>query len=178
MQLRNNINTSKNVSSHFYNMCLTEGEDGAKAKAIFVAIDENFIKDKLPYENCVSLSVDNTSTMVGKNNSVASRFKQKNPEIFISGCPCHLAHIAASHANDGFSEALRLNVENVCIDLFYWFGKSSKRKGKLREYFDFCDQEYVGILKHFSIHWLSLEKCMERILKKLPSLKSYFLSED
>ncbi len=36
----------------------------------------------------------------------------------------------------------------------------------------------MGILKHISIRWLSLEKCMERILKKLPSLKSYFLSED
>lgn len=172
------INSAKKVSIHFYNMCLTEGEDGAKAKAIFEAIDENFTKDKLPYENCVSLSVDNTSTMVGKNNSVASRFKQKNPEIFISGCPCHLAHIAASHANDAFSEILGLNVENLCIDLYYWFDKSSKRKGKLKEYFDFCDQEYMGVLKHISVRWLSLQQCMERILKKLPSLKSYFLSEE
>ena len=112
------INTSKNVSSHFYSICLTEGEDGAKAKAIVEAIDENFTKDKCPYENYVSLIADNTSSMVGNNNSVASWFIQKNPDIFISGCPCHLAHIAASHANDAFSEVLGLNVENVCIDLY------------------------------------------------------------
>ena len=63
------------------------------------------------------------------------------------------------------------------IDCFYWFDKSSKRKGKLLEYFEFCNQEYQAVLKHLSVRWLSLQRCMERILKKYPSLKSYFLSE-
>ena len=45
------------------------------------------------------------------------------------------------------------------------------------EYFDFCDQEYQAVLKHLSVRWLSLEKCAVRVLKKFPSLKSYFLSE-
>ena len=36
----------------------------------------------------------------------------------------------------------------------------------------------MGLLKYISICWLSLKKCMERIFKKLPSLKSYFLSEN
>ena len=65
--------------------------------------------------------------MVGKRNSLASRFKEKNSEIFISDCPCHLAHIVASHANNEvFNEVLGLNVKNVCIDIFYWFDNSSK----------------------------------------------------
>ena len=102
---------------------------------------------------------------------------QDNAKFFISGCPCHLVHIVASHANDAFSEVLGLNVESLCIDIFYWFDKSSKRKGKLNEYFQFCDQGYQSVLKHVSVHWLSLEKCMNRILKKFESLKSYFLSE-
>ena len=115
--------------------------------------------------------------MVGKQNSVASRFLQKNPNIFIGGCPCHLGHITASHANDAFSTAISTNVEDVCVDCFYWFDKSTKRKGKLAEYFECCDQEYQSVLKHLSAHWLSLERCVGRILKKYSSLKSYFLSE-
>ena len=35
-----------------------------------------------------------------------------------------------------------VSIENLCIDLFYCFDKSSKRKGKLAEYFEFCDQDY------------------------------------
>ena len=54
-------------------------------------------------------------------------------------------------------------------------GKSSKRKEKLIEYFEFCNQEYQ---KHVSCLWLSLERFIEGALKKIPSLKSYFLSEN
>ena len=88
---------------------------------------------------------------------MASRCIGKNPDIFISGCPCHLAYISAMKANNAFSDDVGLNVEDILIDLYYWFDKSSKRKGKLSEYFDFCDQDYQQVLKHVSIRWLSLE---------------------
>ena len=71
---------------------------------------------------------------LGKGTLLVSRFKDNHS--------CHLAHIAASHANDAFSEVLGLSVENLCIDIFCWFDKSSKQKGKLNEYSQFCDQEY------------------------------------
>ena len=132
----------------------------------------------MPWINSVSLSVDNTNAMIGSHNSIASRCKNMNPNIFICGCPCHLAHLAATQANDSFTEFVGINVEDFLIDLFYWFDKSSKQKGKLTEYFEFCDQEYQKILKHVSCRWLSLERCIERALKKFPSLKAYFLSEN
>ena len=94
---------------------------------------------------------------------VASRFKDKSSEIFISGCPCHLVHIVTSHANDAFSEVLGLNVENLWIDIFYWFDKSSKRKGKLNEYAQFSDQEYQSVLEHVSV----FRKVYEQNLKKI-----------
>ena len=108
---------------------------------------------------------------------ISHGFSKTNPSIFIAGCPCHLAHLVASEANDAFTELSGINIENIMIDLFYWFAKSSKRKGKLSEYFEFCDQEYQKVLKHISVRWLSLERCVDRVLKKLPSLKSYFQSE-
>ena len=79
-------------------MCCTEREDGAKTKVIFEAIDVKFSADGMPYENCIELSVDNASTMIGVNNSVASRFKNKNQNIFIGGYPCHLGYIADIHS--------------------------------------------------------------------------------
>ena len=96
-------------------MCCTEGKDEAKAKAMFEAIDEKFSADWIPYENCIALNVDNAITLVGISNSVASRFKTKNQNIFIGGCPCHLAHIAANHANDSFSDVLGFNFKNLAL---------------------------------------------------------------
>ena len=85
----------------------------------------SFEADEIPWNNCASLSVDNTSAMVGKQNSVASIFLQKNPNIFIGGCPCHLAHITASHVNDAFSNALSTNVEDVYV-VFIGLTKAQK----------------------------------------------------
>ena len=169
-------NRPKTITCHFFDMCLTSGVDCAKAAVIFSSIKKKFQIYEIPWENCISLSVDNTNSMIGKRNSVASRFLEKN-NIFIGGCHCHFAHLAASKAHDVFCDYIALNVENVMIDLYYWFDKSAKRKGKLREYFEFCNHEYQGILKHLSVRWLSLEKCISRAIVKYTSLKAYFSSE-
>ena len=68
-------------------------------------------------------------------------------------------------------------MEDVCVDCFYWFDKSTKRKGMLVDYYEIYDQDYQSVLKHISVRWLSLKKCSGRILKKYSGLKSYFLSE-
>ena len=94
---------------------------------------------------------------------------KKNESCFIGGCPCHLAHIAANNANDAFSQHTGRNVEDVVVNLFYWFDKISKRKGKLKEYHDFCNQEYREALKNLSVRWLLLEKCVN----KQCSIKAY-----
>ena len=118
------------------------------------------------------------NSMVGAHNSLASHFKAKNPETYVLGCPCHLAHIAASRAHDEFAKIIGISAEELLIDQYYWFDKSTKRKGILLEYMQFCNQEYGKILKHSSTRWLSLERCVQRTLEKYTGLKSYFLSED
>ena len=42
---------------------------------------------------------------------------------------------------------------------------------------NFCNQDYLAVLKHLSVRWLSLERCIERANGRFESLKSYFLSE-
>ena len=84
-------------------MCLTEGEDAAKASTIFSVIEERSVADDMPWNNYVSLSVDNTNAMTDIRNSAASRSLRRGNEICIAEIPCRLAHIEAGHANDGFS---------------------------------------------------------------------------
>ncbi len=159
-------------------MCITSGRDASKAETLFRVIETKMEEDQIAWSQAVSLSVDNTNSMIGAHNSFASRCKAQNADIYVQGCPCHLAHIAASNANDAFVEISGINVEDLLIDLYYWFEKRTKRKGVLVEYMEFCDQDYMKVLKHSSTRWLSLERCVERCLKKYAGLKSYFLSED
>ena len=77
-----------------------------------------------------------------------------------------------------FTKVSGFDVEDFCIDLYFFFGEGSKRKNVLMEYTQFCNQEYGKILKHLNVRWLSLELVAERLLKQYASLKSYFLSEE
>ena len=48
------------------------------------------------------LGLDNTNANIGDHNSIKSRALEKNPEIVISGCPCHILHIASAKAPEAF----------------------------------------------------------------------------
>ena len=126
---------------------------------------------------CTSVGVDNTSVNIGVRDSLKTRVLGCNPAIYFNGCPCHILHNAAQKSGDSFRECCGFDIEEFAIDLYYWFGKSTKRKNGLRSYCTFCNQEYRAIVKHVSTRWLSLEIAVQRSLKQLPSLTSYFKSE-
>ena len=69
------------------------------------------------------------------------------------------------------------NVEEMVVDLYYWFDKSTKRKASLAGYCSFCDTSYREIVKHVNTRWLSLGRAIERVLQQYEALKSYFKSQ-
>ena len=76
--------------------------------------------------------------MIGKTNSIVSRFLERNENIFIAGSSCHLAHIAASNSHDAFCEYIAINVQDEMVDLFYWFDKSTKERENLKNILNFA----------------------------------------
>lgn len=76
------INRSQTVTGHFYDMCVTSGVDREKAANISDVTDQKFTKDEMPWLNAISLSVDNTNVMIGRNNSITSHRKTKKPKHF------------------------------------------------------------------------------------------------
>ena len=109
------INRAKPITSHFYHMCVTSGRDASKAATLFGVVQEKLEADEIPWTQVISLSVDNTNSLVGAHNSLASRLKAKNPETYVLGCPCHLAHIAASGAHDEFANIIGISAEELLI---------------------------------------------------------------
>ena len=122
--------------------------------------------------------MDNTSVNVGRKNSIMTKVQAVSPSVFVNGCACHIIHNTAIKAASAFETVTGFNVEDICIDIYYWFDKSTKRKQALKEFCEFCDLTYVEMVKHVSTRWLSLEKAVSRILQKYEGLKSYFLSNE
>ncbi|XP_066912218.1 uncharacterized protein, partial [Clytia hemisphaerica] len=166
------VNEGK-VVSRLLDMCVTKKSD---AETLFNNIAEVLLADQLSWDNCVAISLDNTSVNVGKNNSIMTRVLDKNENIFVNGCPCHIIHNTASKGAEAFSNETDFDVEDFLVDLYYYFDKSSKRKVNLEDYCIFCDKDYQEIVKYVSTRWLSLERAVTRTLKMYKALKSYFLS--
>lgn len=89
------------------------------------------------------------------------------------GCACHLMHLAASKA----AKCVPVNVEDPLIDIYYYLEKSSKRKQSFKEMQIKYEVPMKKILKHVSTRWLSLGKCLERLIEQYPALIAFFEAE-
>ena len=116
---------------------------------------------------------DTTNVMKGARSGVQCLIKNKCPHVLDVGCICHLADLKIKSG----IKSLQVNIDQLFIDVFYYFFHSSKRKQ------EFCDlwcslftSELQTILKHSPTRWLSLLRCVGRFIAQFDSLKSYFLS--
>lgn len=157
-------------------MCKTTGTTSATAERSFTKMDQILSSCMVSWTSCVGFDVDNASVNTCKHNSIRTRVLRANPNMYFLGCPCHLGHNTASTAADCLSRTTGFDVEEMAVDLYYWFDKSMKRKSTLEDYCVFCDVTYTAVLKHVSTRWLSLATAVERTLKLYESLRSYFLS--
>ena len=133
-------------------------------------------ENEIPWINCVGFGVDNPSVSIGKYNSIKTRVLEKNPKYTSWGV--HVIFFTTLHvpAHARFRVATGLDVDDFCIDCYYFFENSSKRKGVLTEFCEFVDVEYREILKHINVWW-NLERAVGGILSQYEPLNSYFLSE-
>ena len=138
----------KKVDTRFLDMCTTSGVNAVTARAIFDKMNSVILSHNISWDKCVGLGVDKASVNIGKHNSIMTRVHSINSDVYFMGCPCHIAHNTANAAADAFRREIGFDVEEVVVDLFYWF--STKRKSLLEEYCCFCDVNYKKIIKHIS----------------------------
>ncbi|CAH1995848.1 unnamed protein product [Acanthoscelides obtectus] len=81
--------------------------------------------------------------MMGANNSLASRLKEKCPNLFLMKCICHSFHLCASYA----CEKLPNDVEQLAKDVYNFFSNSSKRIDQYKEF-----QEFANVFPYKILH--------------------------
>ena len=47
------------------------------------------------WQNCASVTINNTSANIGMQNSPKTKIIVLNDSIYFSGCPCHMIHNVA-----------------------------------------------------------------------------------
>ena len=91
------------VHTQFLDMCMSSD---ATAKGIFSKMQEVQDRYELPWNNCVGISLDNTSVNMGRHNSIRTRVTRVNPAVYILGCPCHIVHNIENKADEAFEPGI------------------------------------------------------------------------
>ena len=97
------------------------------ASKLFEAIECSLSERRIPWSNVVGFESDTTNVIMEKHNSVVSRIRSKQPNVFSQGCVCHLSNLCLLAG----VKTLPIDVDNFFVDLYYYFDKSAKRTAKL-----------------------------------------------
>ena len=125
----------------------------------------------LSWKNCLALGCDNANVMTDQHKGVYGYMKKHHENLHLAGCPCHLLHRAAERA----CSELPFNIDEVLVDVYYYLDKSSKRQASLEKFQE--DVKHQNILKHVATRWLSVRKCVGRLLENWDALKSFIEEE-
>ena len=91
------------------------------ASGIFEAAENVVTTNNIHWLNVVGFASDNCNTLIGSKESVLTRLRDKNPNVFSIRCFCHPASLCAK---DGV-KALQFKVDDLLVDIFYFFHHSS-----------------------------------------------------
>lgn len=142
---------------------------------LFNALKSSLSKHDLDFSKSVAFMSDTTNVMKGARSGVQKLIRNEHPNIYDVGCICHLADLTVKAG----MQTLPVNIDQLFIDVFYYFQHSSKQKQNFVDHWNslFTDEPQV-ILKHCTTRWLSLLRCVGRYITQLEGLKSYFVSCD
>lgn len=122
------------------------------ATKIFEIFKTFFLEKEIPLKNIIGMTSDNTSVMIGRNNSFYSHLKSEIPNLIILNCICHSCALIASKS----CEKLSQNCENLIRGVATYISGSAKCCAILREFQDFLNIERNKILKLCNTRWLIL----------------------
>jgi len=111
--------------------------------------------------------------MVGINNGVYKKLKEKVPSLIHIPCVCHSLQLAVSAAA---STALPRNIEYLIKETYNWFSHSTLRQAQYKNLYNAINNGHnpLKIVKACDTRWLSIETAVSRILHQWIKLKTLF----
>ena len=123
--------------------------------SIFEATKSWFDENQIAFGNLISYATDGAPFMLGKQNGFIAHIKELCPSILSVHCVVHRHHLVDKKISSDLHESLRVVIQTV-----------NKIKSHIkydRLFRKFCidtEQEYVRLILHAEVHWLSKGNCL------------------
>nr|XP_033322439.1 uncharacterized protein LOC117218265 isoform X4 [Megalopta genalis] len=142
------------------------------ADNLFKCFEYALAKHNIPIKNIVGISSDNANVMVGEHPSFITLFKERNSEVVIIPCICQKLNVIAIEACKFIPD----NVNKLMHRIFNYTGQSGKRIRELEELQIFASRHRM--VEPLKTKWLSMSKCIPRLLEQWAVLLAYFEDEN
>jgi len=136
-----------------------------KSIDIYKRFKEYLDVNGIPMKNVTSCAADGAPNMMGKKNGCLKLMKDENPEMTLVHCVIHKENLAAKNISPILNEVLNAVIK--CINAIKASAKS-ERLFKL-----FCEEQkedYVRLLLHTEVRWLSKGNCLKRFMELFDTL--------
>ena len=94
------------------------------ATNLFTALKSSLSKHGLDFSKSVAFMSDTTNVMKGASFGVQKLIKREHSSLYDVGCICHLVNLTIKAG----LECLPIDIDQLFVDIFYYFLHSSKRK--------------------------------------------------
>ncbi|CAF3372842.1 unnamed protein product [Rotaria sp. Silwood2] len=180
------FDASNNGNLKFFPFCVQYFSDLGVKKVILDFIDDpnesaidihrnaRQILDKyqLDIQGLTTVGADNANVNMGEHHSVFSLFREEKPNVLKGSCFNHILHNGVKHGH----KLLTIDIEKNLLSIYTHFSRSAKRIAELKSYYQFYEQDYMVILKHIKLRWLTLYTSINRLLEVFTPVKDYFLA--
>ena len=153
------------VRSIFLRVC--ELSDG-KADTITTSILELLTKLDISINRVMGFGSDGASVMVGRRAGVATRLKERNPQMVAIHCVAHRLALAVAQAGDGVPYIKKFKI--LLHNLFSFYDNSPVRTAGLRAIQEILDNPSLKLKQAKDHQWLSHENACQSLRRTLPSV--------
>ncbi|XP_019895226.2 uncharacterized protein LOC109614260 [Musca domestica] len=134
----------------------------ATGKGITDKIIEVLNECNIPLEKMIGFTADNCSVMMGKFKGVQAILKLSVPNLFVTGCVCHILNLASCAA---FC-ALPNKVDRLMKEINFYFCNSPSRRDDFATFQEHFGTDMHVILGYAATRWLSRKEVVDRILEQ------------
>lgn len=139
-----------------------------KGVSIFTAVKSYLEKNNIPLTNIISCATDGAPSMVGRYRGFIAYLKKEVPNVICIHCVIHRQHLASKNLSISLHSSL-----NIIISVINKIKANAKNDRMFRQLCHDNDEQFVRLLLHTEVRWLSKGACLTRFIELYESVVQF-----
>ncbi|XP_072436252.1 protein FAM200C-like [Chiloscyllium punctatum] len=139
-----------------------------KGKTIFDSAKDYFDKKSVPLKTIVACATDGARAMTGQHRGFVTLLKREVPHVFTVHCIIHRQHLAAKKLSEALNHSLQ-----VVTDAVNYIKRHAVNERLLRQLCKENEDEFLQLLLHTEVRWLSKGKRLNRFHELFDSISEF-----